>query len=93
MKFKKLGKNFSVFYIYGANLPYSAKESAYRTCPNGLFIKSAVEKSKILPKQHRIFNPSSPYDLETLYNVLAENETRQKDTHSAEAPPGTIYYK
>ena len=91
MKFQKLGKNFSKFYIYGTNLPYFEEEGVYRTCPDGIFIKSAVSKSKLPPKKHELFNPCSPYDLAILYNTLSE--IHGKDTHAEDAPPGTVYYK
>lgn len=91
MKFQKLGKNFSKFYIYGSNLPYFEEKGEYGTCPNGIFIKSAVDKSRFPCEKNNFFSPHSPYNLEILYNTLSS--LHEKDTHSAETPPGMFYYK
>ena len=90
MKFQKLGKNFSKFHIYGTELPYSEKEGTRRTCPNGVFIKPAMQPAPEFSKDPEFF---SPYDLENTYNELLRDIPDEEDVHTVENLQQTIYYK
>ena len=94
MKHKKLGKNFSKFYLMGPKVPRLEKDGEYTTCPNGIFIKMCDwdydgEKPPLEQSSSKL---CSPFELELLRIKFVMHMRDAKDIHTSENNPFSKYF-